>query len=82
MNIDFLKYFVTVAEKSSIAQAANALYISRQALSKAIHRAEQELGIKLILTQGQRFTLTEEGIIFNFNKLQCDNSGHCRRGLW
>lgn len=67
MNIDFLKYYVTAIEMNNISQAANALYISRQALSKSIHHAEKELDTKLIISQRQKFTVTDEEKLFYQN---------------
>lgn len=67
MNLVFLKYFITAVDMGNISQAANHLYLSRQALSKAIHHAEKELDTKLIISQGQKFTVTEEGKIFYQN---------------
>lgn len=67
MNIEFLKYYVTTVDMANISKAANALYISRQALSKAIHHAEKKLNTKLIDYQGQKLTVTKEGQIFYDN---------------
>lgn len=67
MNIDFFKYYVTTIEMENISQAANALYISRQALSKSIHNVENELGTKLIYFEGQKLAATKEGTIFYQN---------------
>jgi DNA-binding transcriptional LysR family regulator len=67
MNLDFFKYYVTTIEMGNISQAANALYLSRQALSKSIHHAEQELGIKLISFEKQKLSATKEGEILYQN---------------
>ena len=50
-----LHYFKTVCQEGSYARAAEALYLSPQGLSKAIHKLEDELGVPL-------FTLTPSGI--------------------
>lgn len=42
-----LRIFLRVAEKGSITEAANSLYISQPAVSKAIQTLEQELKLKL-----------------------------------
>lgn len=66
MNIDFLKYYVTTIEKGNITKAADDLFISRQALSKAIHRAEKELGVTLLIFENQHIKLTNAGsILYN-----------------
>ena len=49
MELRQLKYFLTIADKRSIVGAANALYISRQAVSKAISQLESELGVDLFV---------------------------------
>ncbi|MCD8121485.1 MAG: LysR family transcriptional regulator [Clostridiales bacterium] len=67
MNIEFLRYYVTVVETRNISKAASILYISRQALSKSIRHAEVQLETKLIDTQAQKLTVTESGKIFYQN---------------
>jgi len=47
MNINNLKIFIKVADKMSITEAANDLYISQPAVSKAVSNLENELEIKL-----------------------------------
>lgn len=47
MNINHLNYFKVLYEEKNITHAAENLYISRQALSKAILSLEEELGVKL-----------------------------------
>lgn len=56
-----LHYFVTVCECKSIAQAAEKLYISRQALSLTLKRFEEEIGVALFVRNVRGITLTEEG---------------------
>lgn len=47
MNVNNLKIFIKVAERMSITEAANDLYISQPAVSKAIRNLEEQLDIKL-----------------------------------
>jgi DNA-binding transcriptional LysR family regulator len=47
MNCNTLRVFISVAEKKSITKAANELYISQPAVSKAIKNIEDELHVKL-----------------------------------
>ncbi|MDT8716963.1 LysR family transcriptional regulator [Clostridium sp. 19966] len=47
MNINNLKIFISVADEKSITEAANNLYISQPAVSKAIKNLEDELTVKL-----------------------------------
>ena len=44
-----LTYFLKICETGSIARAADALFISQQALSKALDSLEQELGVPLFI---------------------------------
>lgn len=61
MDIHRLKYFVAAASFSSFTQAAEELYLSRQALSKAIRRLEEECGAQLFITRESGIRLTEAG---------------------
>lgn len=61
MDFYRLKYFVTTASYSSFSKAAENLYISRQALSKAIRRLEEECGAQLFVTGEGGVRLTEAG---------------------
>lgn len=61
MNFTSLRYFETAAREQNISIAAEKLYVSRQALSKAIKRLEDELGTPLIQPTAQGIRLTPEG---------------------
>ena len=45
MNINQLKYVLSVAESTSIREASTKLYVSQPALSASIRELEEELGI-------------------------------------
>lgn len=47
MDIRQLRYFVETARHGNIQAAADALFVSRQAVSKALTQLEQELGYPL-----------------------------------
>lgn len=47
LNIDALRYFVSVAHHKSISKAAQEMYITQSALSRHIFRLEEELGCAL-----------------------------------
>jgi len=64
MNYQSLIYFKTVAELQHYTQAANALYITQPALSKAIRNLEYEFGVALFKKDGRNVTLTESGSLF------------------
>lgn len=56
-----LEYFVALAQERHFARAASACYVSQPALSEAIRKLEQELGVPLV-RRGQKFEgLTPEG---------------------
>ncbi|MGN0773513.1 MAG: LysR family transcriptional regulator [Candidatus Ventricola sp.] len=61
MNFASLRYFEIAAREQNISTAAEKLYVSRQALSKAIKRMEEELGAPLIQPTAQGIRLTPEG---------------------
>lgn len=61
MDFTILRYFQMAAKEQSISKAADELYISRQALSKAIKRLEEQLGIRLITPAAQGIRLTPQG---------------------
>lgn len=61
MRLEYLTYLKMIARSNSISTAANACFISHQALSKAMKSFEEELGIKLLLRTNQGVKLTEEG---------------------
>lgn len=62
MNIDKLNYFLTVAELGNITRAAEKLHITQPALSKVIHRIEEEVGANLFDRTGNRIVLNEYGL--------------------
>lgn len=78
MNFLQLKYFKKVAELEHITKAAEELYISQPALSKAIHLLEQEIGYPLFDRSGTGIQLNENGkILYHYTSttLSCfDNT--------
>ncbi len=66
MDIHHLEYFMEVARYCSFTKAAQTLYISQPAISKAIKSIEDEFGIVLFDRSGKRVVLTDAGkILFN-----------------
>lgn len=59
-----LEYFRTVAQVQHVTQAAKILSISQPALSRAIARLEEELGVPLFDRQGRSVQLNAYGKIF------------------
>ena len=64
MELRQLKYFLAVADARSFVSAANDLYISRQAVSKAVGQLETELGVELFVRDTSGAFLTPAGLMF------------------
>jgi len=64
MELRQLKYFLAVADARSFVSAANDLYISRQAVSKAVALLETELGVELFVRDSNGAFLTPAGLMF------------------
>ena len=57
-----LRIFITVAELSSLTEAAKKLYVSQPAISHAIRKLEDELGVSLFIrTPRNKLILTDAG---------------------
>lgn len=63
MNLRDIYYFQTVAETRHMGQAAELLFITQPALSKAIQRLEESIGGSLFTRTTRRIELTELGIL-------------------
>lgn len=61
MNIRAIEYFVETVKYENFTKAANSLYVSQPALSKAIQNLEIELNAILIDRNAKEFKLTAEG---------------------
>lgn len=66
INFDRLYYFQRIARLGSIRKAAEELFVSESALSKALHLLEQEMDCELFTRRGKRLQLNENGA-FLFN---------------
>lgn len=64
MNWQHLMYFLKVAEYESFSQAAESLFITTSALSKAISNLESKLEVPLFKKVGRNIQLTKYGKIF------------------
>lgn len=61
MNLRALRYFAQVAEANSFTRAAESLGVAQSAVSLAVKKLEQELGLQLIDRQDRSVNLTDEG---------------------
>lgn len=64
MNINQLKYVVTIAEELNITKAAKRLFVSQSSLSQSIKNIEKELKIKLFETNVTPLKLTYAGEVY------------------
>ena len=61
MQLDYLKYFLQVAQDGSISKAAKNLYLKQSNLSKIIQLIEKEFQTDLFLRQKKGVVLTNQG---------------------
>lgn len=64
MEIRQLRYFMEVAKREHMTEAAEALHVAQSAVSRQIGNLESELGVALFIRQGRRVRLTPIGRIF------------------
>lgn len=64
MELSQLRYFLAVANCGQISKAAEMVHISQSAISMAISRLEQELGVELLEKKGRGVQLTNSGARF------------------
>lgn len=86
MNLDGLRYFVTIAECGSFSKASETLYVSQPALSRCIQRLEEEFGSQLFIrSRKEGVLLTELGraclkdaqkVIFYSDQIQSKVEAH------
>ena len=61
MELSQLRYFLTAARHEHMTNAARELHIAQPALTKSIHRLEEELGVPLFYASGRNIKLTSYG---------------------
>lgn len=64
MNLKALKCCAEIARQGSFTKAAQVLHIAQPALSMAVSRLEQELGVALFNRAGRKVRVTAEGRVF------------------
>ena len=61
MELTHIRYFLDTAKTQHITKSAQRLHIAQPALSKSIHKLEEELGVPLFSKQGRNIVLTPYG---------------------
>ncbi|WP_018133321.1 LysR family transcriptional regulator [Effusibacillus pohliae] len=64
MELRQLKYFIEVAKREHVTEAAHALHVAQSAVSRQIVNLEEELGVQLFIREGRNVRLTPVGKIF------------------
>jgi DNA-binding transcriptional LysR family regulator len=64
MELQQLKYFREVAKREHVTRAAEKLFVSQSAISRAVSQLEEELGISLFYRQGRAVVLSRYGRVF------------------
>lgn len=64
MEIRQIKYFIEVAKREHVTDAANELHVAQSAVSRQIFNLEKELGVELFIRRGRNIKLTSIGRIF------------------
>ena len=64
MDIQHLRYFLTVSRTLNYTKAAEELYISRQAVAQAVRQLETELQSPLLINRKNTLALTPLGQVF------------------
>lgn len=64
MNLNQMRYFVSVAETGSFTKAAVNHYISQTAITQQIHALEENIGAKLLDRNSRPVSLTPAGKVF------------------
>src|SRR5690625_2433626 len=59
-----IKYFIEVAKREHVTEAANALHVAQSAVSRQIFNLEEELGVDLFIREGRTVRLTRIGQVF------------------
>lgn len=64
MEFRQLEYFMEVAKREHMTDAAEELHVSQSSVSRSIYNLEEELGVKLFIREGRNVRLTPTGQIF------------------
>ena len=79
-NLNYYRVFYTVANTGNISKAADMLFISQPAISKAISKLEDGLHVKLFLRSSKGVTLTDEGQVL-YKHSQISHKARMKSGI-
>jgi LysR family transcriptional activator of glutamate synthase operon len=74
MELQQLKYFRVVAELEHVTRAAEKLFVSQSAVSRAVTQLEEELGVSLFHRQGRAIVLSSYGRLFLEHVIRAQNA--------
>ena len=77
VNLDLYRVFRRVAKSGSISSAARQLYLTKPAVTQAVKRLEEQLGVTLFHRTSRGTRLTLKGVRFTMQTRPTDLS---RRG--
>ena len=82
MEIRQMRYFMEVAKREHVTEAAKALHVAQSSVSRQLINLESELGVDLFVHEGRRVKLTPIGRIFLERVEQAMNMIHeAERGV-
>lgn len=64
MELRQIQYFIEVAKREHVTEAADAMHVAQSAVSRQIFNLESELGVDLFIREGRNVKLTPVGKIF------------------
>ena len=64
LELKQIKYFIEVAKREHVTDAADALHVAQSAVSRQIVNLESELGVSLFIREGRNVRLTPVGRVF------------------
>ena len=64
MTLQQLKYVVATAEKGTVSEAAQSLFISQPSLTNAIRELEKEMNVTIFIRTNKGITVSKEGEVF------------------
>src|SRR5699024_1001930 len=64
MELRQIRYFIEVANREHVTEAADALHVAQSAVSRALKNLEDELGVDLFIREGRNVRLTPIGKLF------------------